>query len=145
DDKVPVEKPLESFRLEEPDPEALITFLEAQSFKSLLARVRTELASAGHLVDHPAATVTPAAPERAYALVQDEAALAAWIAAAGLQGTVAVGTVTTAPDPLRSGLVGISLGLAEPVAGACACYIPLGHVAPRAQGTLDLAGDSPAP
>src|SRR5690606_33918792 len=51
---VPVDQPLESFRLEEPDPKALLGFLEAQSFKSILARVRAELATAGRLVDHEA-------------------------------------------------------------------------------------------
>ena len=41
-------------------------------------------------------------------------------------------------DALRAELVGVSLALIEPVDGARACYIPVGHVAPGSQGALDL-------
>jgi len=145
---VPVKAPFESFVLEEPDPGKLIAFLEEQGFKSILNRVKAELARAGHLVDHEPEIADGAADAAAgaetvsgYVLVQDEAALAAWIAAADEQGTVAVDTETDSLDSLRANLVGVSLSLAEPVAGAHACYIPLGHVAPKTQGTLDLGGD----
>ena len=142
---VPVRVSFESFVLEEPDPGKLIAFLEEQGFKSILARVRAELATAGRLVDHDHEEQMAGAAETAgntgYALVRDEAALAAWIEAANGQGIVAVDTETTSLDSLRAELVGVSLSLAEPVEGARACYIPLGHVAPRTQGSLDLAGD----
>jgi len=145
---VPVTAPFESFLLKEPDPGKLIAFLEEQGFKTILARVKAELTRAGHLIDHDsgpdngvaAAAVVPVA-ETGYALIQDEAALAAWIAAANKQGIVAVDTETTSLDSLRADLVGVSLSVAEPVAGARACYIPLGHVAPRTQGSFDLGGD----
>ncbi len=144
-DDVPVKQGFEAFELEEPDPKALLSFLEEQGFKSILARVKAELATAGHLVDHDdegekdGPAETPG--EAGYALVQDEAALAAWIAAASKQGTVAVDTETTSLDSLRAELVGVSLSLAEPVDGARACYIPVGHIAPQTQGALDLGGD----
>jgi DNA polymerase-1 len=140
---VPVDDSYDSFVLQEPDPTGLIAFLEEQGFKSILARVKAELATTGHLVDdddEDTSTNTPA-DGSGYALIQDEKALAAWVAAAQTQGIVAVDTETTSLDSLRAELVGVSLSLPEPVAGARACYIPLGHVAPKAQGALDLAGD----
>ena len=64
-----------------------------------------------------------------------------WIDAANNQGVVAVDTETNSLDSLRAELVGVSLSVPDPVAGARACYIPLGHVAPKTQGALDLGGD----
>ena len=141
---VPVEASYDSFVLEEPDPEGLVAFLEEQGFKSILARVKAELARDGHLVDHDdgaAEASAEAVADGGYALIQDEAALAVWIDAARKQGVVAVDTETNSLDSLRAELVGVSLSVPEPVAGARACYIPLGHVAPKAQGALDLGGD----
>ena len=141
-DDVPVDEPLEVFTLKEPDPGALLAFLEQQEFKSLLARVRARLAEEGHLVDHVTETKQQSKPDTAgYALVQDEAALQSWVDAAMRQGVVAVDTETTSLDALRAELVGVSLALVEPVNGARACYIPVGHVAPGSQGALDLSGD----
>jgi DNA polymerase-1 len=141
-DDVPVDAPLEMMELKEPDPGALLGFLEAQEFKSLYARVRGRLAEEGHLVDHVTETAQKAKPRTGgYALVQDEKTLRRWIDAALVQGMVAVDTETTSLDALRADLVGVSLALAEPVDGARACYIPVGHTAPATQGALDLAGD----
>jgi DNA polymerase-1 len=142
---VPVTAPLDSFVLEEPDPDKLIAFLEEQGFKSILNRVKAELARDGHLIDHDdkdsAEADSSSESGSGYALIQDEAGLAAWIEAATLQGIVAVDTETDSLDSLRAELVGVSLSVAEPVAGAHACYIPLGHIAPKTQGALDLGGD----
>jgi DNA polymerase-1 len=141
-DDVPVDEPLEVFTLKEPNPEALLDFLEKQEFKSMLARVRARLAAEGHLVDHVTETKQQAKPDSAgYALVQDEAALQDWIDAAMRQGLVAVDTETNSLDALCASLVGVSLALIDPVHGARACYIPIGHVAPGSQGALDLALD----
>jgi len=143
-DDVPVDRSYDSFELEEPDPDTLIGFLEKQGFKSILARVKSELATAGHLVDHDDERTESgaAASEGGYALVQDEKALARWVEAAMTQGLVAVDTETTSLDSLIADLVGVSLALPKPVDGARACYIPLGHVAPREQGSLDLDGSA---
>ena len=142
---VPVTSPLESFVLEDPDPDRLIAFLEQQGFKSILNRVKAELARDGQLIDHVDHDVADKAgsteSDTGYALIQDEAALAAWIVAANEQGIVGVDTETNSLDSLRAELVGVSLSVAEPVAGARACYIPLGHIAPKTQGALDLGGD----
>ena len=105
-DDVPVDEPLEVFTLKEPDPGALLGFLEQQEFKSLLARVRARLAEGGHLVDHVTETKQQSKPDAAagggYALVQDEAALQAWVDAARRQGVVAVATETTSLAARRS-------------------------------------------
>jgi DNA polymerase-1 len=118
---VPVPQPLAAFAVGEPDRAALRAFLEAQAFKSLLARLaatpppETSAASAASATDHRAA----------YDLVQDLGALDRWIAEATALGVVAVDTETTALDPLRARLVGVSLATAS----GRACYVPLGHVA----------------
>ncbi len=140
-DDVPVDRTYDSFMLEEPDPATLIGFLERQGFNSILARVRAELATAGHLVEHQSDDdKDTAAAAAGYALVQDEALLTRWVEAAMKEGLVAVDTETTSLDSLTADLVGVSLALAKPVEGARACYIPVGHVAPREQGSLDLDG-----
>jgi DNA polymerase-1 len=140
-DDVPVDRPYNSFMLEEPDPETLVAFLEQQGFKTILARVRAELATAGHIVEHRSEGETEIADAAAsYALVRDEALLTSWVEAAMKEGLVAIDTETTSLDSLTADLVGVSLALNQPVEGARACYIPVGHVAPRQQGSLDLDG-----
>ncbi len=133
-DDVPVARPLDSFAKRMPDHDTLIAFLKEQDFKSVIARVE-----AAHLADggDPApgsAAAAPAPGKSSYELVQDEAALAQWIAAATEAGAVAVDTETTSLDAMRAELVGVSLCV-EP---GRACYVPLGHKGGAAQGALDL-------
>ena len=138
-DDVPVDQGYDSFALRERDPETLLEFLAAQGFGSIVARVKAEFAAEGRPVEDEAAAGDQAgAGEAGYALVQDEAALQAWVDAAMAAGAVAVDTETSSLDSLTAELVGVSLALSKPVHGARACYIPLAHVAPRTQGTLDL-------
>jgi len=139
---VPVKVPLESFAKKTPDHDTLIAFLKEQDFKSVIARIE-----AAHLADggEPSAGSAAAAPppgKSDYELVQDETALAAWIAAATEAGAVAVDTETTSLDAMRAELVGVSLCI-EP---GRACYIPLGHKGGAGQGALDLGdgGDNGA-
>ena len=137
---VPVDHKIAEFQKKRPDPEVLIPFLEEQGFKTILSKVRAEFG-----IDAPAAATpdTETAPgEAAYELVQDEAALKAWIAEAQTAGVVAFDTETTSLDSMQADLVGLSLS----VQGGRACYVPLAHVAPggAASGELDL-GDSGAP
>ena len=138
-DDVPVEESLADLALRPPDPEIVLPFLQEQGFRSTIARLEARLGAARA----PGA----AAPARddtvdvtAYALVQTEADLIAWINDAARAGVVAVDTETTSLDTMQAELVGVSLSVED----GRACYIPLGHVAPRAQGTLDLDG-APAP
>jgi DNA polymerase I len=142
----PVDQPYESFVVKDPEPEKIISFLEEQGFKSTLAKVKAGLVKAGHDVpeDAPMPAADDGREDAGYVLVQDEAALKAWIASAMDQGTVAVDTETNSLDSLNAELVGVSLSMAKPVDGARACYIPLGHVAPKSQGSFDLGGGGEA-
>ena len=75
-----------------------------------------------------------AVSETVYELVQDEAALHKWIAAACADGVLAVDTETTSLDSMEADLVGISLCTVP----GHACYIPIAHAAPEEQASLDL-------
>ena len=77
---------------------------------------------------------TAAPAEIAYELVQDEAALQAWVDRARKAGVVAVDTETTSLDAMQAELVGLSLS----VQAGKACYIPVAHKAAGSQGALDL-------
>ncbi|MEE9544043.1 MAG: DNA polymerase I, partial [Rhodospirillales bacterium] len=131
-DDVPVEVPLADFAVKEPDREALLKFLDAQGFKSLIGRVKSRFGREGRA----AAESVAAAAE--YELVREAAALRRWIAAAGEAGVVAVDTETTSLNAVEAKLVGVSLAVA---AAGRACYIPLAHRTPAAQGSLDLGDD----
>ncbi|MGF1611319.1 MAG: DNA polymerase I [Kiloniellales bacterium] len=136
----PVEVALEDLLVRKPDPETLRPFLEVNGFKSLLRRLGEQLGegeAGGATATLAAAALTPPAPaEAAYELLRDRAALEKWVAAAFDQGFVAVDTETTSLDAMRAELVGVSLAL---VPGR-ACYIPLAHRAPGADGELALSG-----
>ena len=138
DAEAPVETPLSEMATKEPDPETLLGFLKAQSFRSLLAKVEARLADDGR-IETPSPDEVAGDVEVAYELVQSLDALDAWIAAATAQGFVAVDTETTSLDAQQAELVGVSLA----TAAGKACYIPLAHRAPGPVGELDL-GDKPA-
>jgi DNA polymerase I len=133
-DDATLPEPLDAMAVRPPQPELLIAFVEAQGFRSILARLQSKLIASGT----PSAPLPAAAPpaKGEYELVLTTDALDRWIAAATTAGTVAFDTETTSLDPLRCHLVGVSLAV-EP---GKACYIPLRHQPPHAQGTLDLGG-----
>ena len=136
-DDVPLEEGLEGFGKRDPEPDILRGFLERYEFRSVLRRL------AGQLGDEEAAAGAPPAPESAaadYELVRDPKSLQAWIAAANETGVVAVDTETTSLDAMRAELVGISLSTAP----GKACYVPLAHKAPGAEGELAF-GDGGEP
>jgi DNA polymerase I len=135
---VPVEHPLDSFGLGEPDAPTLLAFLEDMGFRTLTRRVRDEKARDGALVDAPTAPPAPASQpvadgfdHSAYACVTELSVLEQWVARGLEAGVVAVDTETDALSSTAAGLVGVSLA----VAPGQACYIPLAHVAP---GSGDL-------
>ncbi len=138
----PVKAEYNSFKLKDPDPETLISFLETQGFKSLLSRVRAELGSPDFAAKGPKVEGNEIddSPVR-YALVQNTELLQKWVDSAVLQGVVAVDTETDSLDSLNANLVGVSLALSEPVEGASACYIPLAHVSGPPQHMLNLGGE----
>lgn len=137
----PVTMEIEEFAVKKPIPEELLSFLEAQNFKTLASTMGRKLGvapkpqnnSAGGTPSSNSQGVIPAT----YELVQDTQALDKWIAEAQKVGIVAVDTETTGLDAMQVDLVGVSLS----VTAGSACYIPLSHRNPPVQGTLDLLGD----
>jgi DNA polymerase-1 len=134
-DDVPVDEPLDGFAVRALGDGPLLKFLDGMEFRTLGRRVREVLAKEGG-DPAPTAIAGDAPAERidfdAYETVSTSAALAAWIAAATAQGFLAVDTETNSLDPVRARLVGVSLALAP----NRACYIPLAHVDPSAEGGL---------
>ena len=134
---VPIEHPLETLVFQDPDPEALLQFLEVQGFRSLIAKVKSRYAAAGITVpeneDSPDSLFIPASNTQ-YELVQTLPALQDWVTRAQYAGLVAVDTETTSLDECRAELVGISLCV-EP---GRACYIPVGHRTPPNNEALNL-------
>ncbi|HEX6979123.1 MAG TPA: DNA polymerase I [Alphaproteobacteria bacterium] len=142
-DKCDVPVPLDALAVKRPDPDTLMGFLETQGFRSVVARLKTtgvlvaDGATAAAATPAPIPTAAPAskpAPAPAkppagpprYDLVQELAALDAWIETIRATGYVAVDTETTSLDAISAELVGISLAVTPNEA----CYIPVGHLAP---------------
>jgi DNA polymerase-1 len=134
---VPLPEPLDGLELKGLPPEPLRAFLEDQGFKSLLAKVAgdgpatlpnggpTILALAPGPEEKPAPVVEQVPfNHKDYECVVDEAALDRWIAEGFACGRIAVDTETDSIDPVRAGLVGVSLATAP----GKACYIPLAHI-----------------
>ena len=146
----PVEETLDALEVREPDPEALLGFLNAMEFRTLTARVASKLGvsapapeaatpTAGPAGEAPAGAMAgPAEPEMPpidrsrYEIVRDEAALEVWVERIRARGRVAVDTETTGLDDMVADLVGVCLSTGP----GEACYIPLGHVT----GPADLFG-----
>ena len=144
---VPGLQSFENFTLKNPVPEILIKFLEEQGFKSILARVKSDFEKAGLVVYEKSSDEEKDKENKkpVYVLVQEESVLKEWVFAAEDQGVVAVDTETTSLDSLTAKLVGVSLALETPLNGACACYIPLGHLNGKEQEVFDLSGGDENP
>jgi len=140
----PLDFSLESLEVKEPEPEALMAFLNAMEFRTLTKRVADKL----DITPPAMPTAAPVAGEEvaepvalpfdhsAYEGVTTPEALDRWIARIREAGHVAFDTETTSLDEMRADLVGISLA----VDAGAACYIPLGH----RQGGGDLfTSDAP--
>lgn len=127
----PLDFSLESLEVKEPEPEALMAFLNAMEFRTLTKRVADKL----DITPPAMPTAAPVAGEEvaepvalpfdhsAYEGVTTPEALERWIARIREAGHVAFDTETTSLDEMRADLVGISLA----VDAGTACYIPLGH------------------
>lgn len=158
-DDVPIEVPLDDFAKRSPDAEPVFAFLQEMEFKSLVSSVANRYG-----LEAPAATTTPAANEGApraeapsadgsathtggidinpstatYTLVRTADELNDWVSRIYGAGSVTIDTETTSTDSMRADLVGVSLSV---VPGE-ACYIPLTHRTPEAQGGFDFDGDT---
>ena len=143
DDHVPLTLTLDQLKIPPQDNAKLIAYLEANGFRALLARIKTDTGGKTNGAA-PAATEAPALPspvagpekligvETRYELMTDEAALDTWIAEAFERGAVALDVETDILNNPRVPLAGIALALTP----GHACYIPLGHT-----GTLDAAAN----
>lgn len=135
---IPLPVPMTELAVKPVNPETLAAFCAAQGFRSVLSRLKVKAPP----VDAADANIpAPTAPavKTEYELVLSLDALDRWITAATKAGTIAFDTETTGLDPLRAQLVGISLAI-EP---GRACYIPVLHSPPQAQGSFDLGGGGP--
>ncbi|MFT5180633.1 MAG: DNA polymerase-1 [Alphaproteobacteria bacterium] len=132
---IETEEGIDDFALKDPDPATVIAFLKEMEFRTLTARVESRFVAEGLLDETTLASAAEAPGKARYQLVQDEAALAAWIDAAYAAGTVAVDTETTSLNAMQAQLVGFSLST-TPGNG---CYVPVGHV-DGAPTELDLDG-----
>lgn len=131
-------------RVELPEAAPLTKFLKENEFKQLTGRVleffgedfRQEVANLPDDEPEETETATPAV-EIDYETVLDMASLESWIAEARHVGYVAVDTETTGLNAMQASLVGVSLCIHP----GKACYIPLGHVSPKAQEGFDFDGE----
>ncbi|MGP1396403.1 MAG: DNA polymerase I [Inquilinaceae bacterium] len=142
DENVPPPIPLGDLVVHRPDPDRLVAFLREQSFRSLITRVENTFGPA-ESAEAPAPADTAATPPDSvrYELVQNEAALQAWIDRAMETGIVAVDTETTSLDAASAKLCGISLS----TDAGTGCYVPVGHVGAGGDGTLQFEAADAAP
>ena len=142
DDNTPLDFSLNDLEVRDPDPTALVDFLNQMEFRTLTRRVADKFGTEPPALPDPAPetapqTDAPDMPEFSaaqYDCIRDLDALDTWIARIRERGYVAVDTETTSLDEMRAELVGISLC----VEAGHAAYIPLAH---RAGGD-DLFGAS---
>jgi len=145
-DDVDVPTDLMAFKSRPPDAETLLPFLREQNFKSMISTWESRLGATAPAADGSSGAGDTPAGDPIYELVQDEAALSAWIDEAMAAGLVAVDTETTSLKTMQAKLVGVSMC----VKPGRACYIPLAHTSGAPQGAFDLgdgggdvAGDAP--
>jgi len=147
-DDMELPEPLSALAVRALVPERLAAFLAEQGFRSLMNRLDLKAPPPAPVAAAPAVGGGEAAAPRpaptglsrdGYELVLDLDSLDRWIAAAMDAGIVGFDTETDSLDSMRARLVGVSLA----VAPGRACYIPVIHNPPAAQGSLDF-GDSAA-
>ena len=145
EDHVDLPLSLDDLKVHDFDRQKLLDFTRTQGFKTMSARIEGQME--GGVAPTPEAEGAPAeaaAPEPGkadYELVQDEAALQAWVDRAVEAGAVAVDTETTSLDAAAAKLVGICLSTAP----GNGCYIPVGHTGAQGEGTLALDDNDGAP
>ncbi len=116
-----IDLPIDELHLRPADQETLRTFLQRYEFNSWLKELGQEDAPPEHT-------------ETRYSTITDEAELNGWIKRLQAAELFAFDTETTALDPMRAQLVGLSFAI-EPGEAA---YVPVGHDYPGAPTQLDL-------
>ena len=130
---------LDDLKVHDFDRQKLLDFTRTQGFKTMSARIEGQMEGGAAPTPEPEAAPEPGKAE--YELVQDEAALQAWVERAVEAGAVAVDTETTSLDAAAAKLVGICLSTAP----GNGCYIPVGHTGAQGEGTLALDDNDGAP
>ncbi|WP_222440485.1 DNA polymerase I [Siccirubricoccus deserti] len=138
DDQAPLTLAVEALAVRAPDPAMLSSFLAAQGFRSVIARMGLGEAAgdAGTRARQAAVAAAQAAtalpeidrgsiPFGPYETVTTLEALHAWVAEGMQAGIIGLDTETDSLNALRANLVGVCLATAP----GRACYIPLRHVA----------------
>jgi DNA polymerase-1 len=115
---VPIETSWPDFHIRPPDHDRLTALFRELEFSRLM---------------HDFAVPSTAVSYDRYRLLQDPAELREFAASARAAGLVSVDTETTALDPMRAELVGISLAV-EP---GQAVYVPVSHTGLDAAGQMD--------
>ena len=134
DPNVPLDdRPLDTLAVRALEPESLLTFVDANDFRSLHARLVQTFGEALESEDESRESEEVAVGEADYVAIDSMDTLEGWIAAIRAAGRVAMDTETTALNSAKAELVGISLSLE---AGKAA-YIPLRH---RAGEGFDFEG-----
>ncbi len=133
---VPLDAPIETLKVRDPDPATLLDFLENMEFRTITRRVKEAFEAEGEL---PEDTAQEGVDHNQYETVTTETQLADWVERCRKAGVIAVDTETDALDEVSSNLVGISISTQTNIA----CYIPLAHKS-LPEGELDL-GDSTNP
>jgi DNA polymerase-1 len=120
----PMPLPLDDLIVKEPDAAHLATWLGAQGFKSTISRLGLGAAAptpeTAKPVEHVPASDVPFGD---YVSVTTLDELRIWADAARAAGCFALDTETDGLDPMRAGLVGLSIATAP----GHACYVPLRH------------------
>jgi len=132
----PVPMDLCELLVQDVKPEALLSFVEDQGFRSLHSRLAAKM---GVKTVEKSTPIVADLAEAEYETVITMDALQFWIDAAYNLGAVAVDTETTSLNAMRAKLVGLSLS----VVPGKACYIPVGHIGSDAEGSLALTDDRP--
>lgn len=148
DDTCPLPLPLESLSPVVPDANKLASWLLAQGFKTLAARlgarvIASATSTAALTTSSPQAasvSIAPQQPFGPYPCLSTVAELEVWVHEARAQGFVAVDCETDSLQPSSATLVGFSLA----TAAGKACYVPLAHrtgeglLAEKVAGQMDL-------
>ncbi|WP_169543584.1 DNA polymerase I [Sneathiella aquimaris] len=151
-DDVELDLAVEDLNLNEPVADDLGAFLAENEFRQLSSRVSAFYGSEFKINipkietakpredERPTNDLNLSAVETEYETVTTMTDLQRWIDLATYKGHVAVDTETTSLNAMQAELVGVSLSV-EP---GKACYIPLGHTKPAAQGGFDFGDDAPS-
>lgn len=129
----PLPLPIEALCVRALEKPRLSTFLAAQGFRSIAARLGLDdlpaapVAEGIRALPEPTGVPAPAPSGQAsfgpYIAISDPEALSTWAAEARIAGVLAIDVQTDLQDAMRARLIGLSLATAQ----GRACYVPFAH------------------